>query len=306
MPHTAFIWVTGRCNARCWFCHARRHGLDFDMSPEGYLRALSLLYDLGVERLVFVGGEPLILEPDRLSWMVREAYEHGFRWVEAETNGSLLASRVDAVRRMDYVWVSLDYAGPRQEEVRGVKVWDGFWEVYGRCENVGITSVYLLDNLPDIMFLARAAMDRGRRYTVKTCKPGYEDPSAPHRVLALYEAVIALYRETGYAVSVVDEPGFYAYASLALGGRPKLRCGGGTEVLTVLPDGSISPCPYDVPAVLGNAFKDGYLTVQEAIAAYDLSKRPRGVCARCRMRRYGCVGCPISDNLHCPIGRGLV
>ena len=277
------------------------------MGLADYAKVLDLLYELGVERLVFIGGEPFLLEDDRLLNMVRMAYSRGFKYVEAETNGSLLRPDRGCLRAFDYIYVSVDYVGARQEEVRGVKVWGPLGEVFPRFDFIGLTSVYLLDNLPDIVYLAGEAARRERRYSVKTLKPGYGQPGAAEAVLALYYAVRAMYEELGFEVSVVDEPGFYVYASESTGAAASCRCGGGTQVLSVHVDGTISPCPYAVPAVLGNAYSTPARLVREAIAEFEASKRPTGICARCTLgRRHGCVGCMVSDNLHCPVGRGLL
>ena len=55
------VSVTDRCNFRCVYCRTGNEGAQFAELPhEDYLRIIRLFVSLGVEKIRFTGGEPLL------------------------------------------------------------------------------------------------------------------------------------------------------------------------------------------------------------------------------------------------------
>jgi len=111
------ISVTDRCNFRCVYCMpAHIFGPDFAFLPkeeilsyEEMARVVRLFAELGVDKVRITGGEPLLRKDlPRFVAMIRQM--PGIREIALTTNGSLLASCAEELRRagLDRVSVSLD------------------------------------------------------------------------------------------------------------------------------------------------------------------------------------------------------
>ncbi|RCX21603.1 cyclic pyranopterin phosphate synthase [Fontibacillus phaseoli] len=116
------ISLTTTCNARCWFCHNEgsvppvqidgKNGLRHKMhtcSTEEYITLVETLIDLGISRLYFTGGEPLIspkLEPilDSIPLHGKDQFK-----VILATNGVLLKKKLDSLKskHIDKLKISL-------------------------------------------------------------------------------------------------------------------------------------------------------------------------------------------------------
>ncbi|MBA9084962.1 cyclic pyranopterin phosphate synthase [Fontibacillus solani] len=116
------ISLTTTCNARCWFCHNEgsippvkidgKNGLQHKThtcSTQEYITLVETLIDLGISRLYFTGGEPLIspkLDPILESIPLHEKNE--FKVIIA-TNGILLKKKLDSLsnKHIDKLKISL-------------------------------------------------------------------------------------------------------------------------------------------------------------------------------------------------------
>lgn len=95
--------ITSKCNYSCRFCFTRYLSCP-DAEIDRARKLLPILYTIGIEKINFVGGEPL-LHPGILQFC-RLAKDIGFI-VSITTNGSLLDSKSIAMLR-DYVdWIGL-------------------------------------------------------------------------------------------------------------------------------------------------------------------------------------------------------
>lgn len=78
-----------RCNSRCVHCTLRDLDDDSDRDTESAMKALAHGRDRGCTEVVFMRGEPLI-RPD-ITRLVRGATGMGYRHVQVQTNGRMLA-----------------------------------------------------------------------------------------------------------------------------------------------------------------------------------------------------------------------
>src|SRR5580700_9287329 len=63
--------VTDRCNYRCVYCRTGTDGAQYeDLSLDDYARMVRLFVSLGVEKIRFTGGEPLLRKG--LAELIRE------------------------------------------------------------------------------------------------------------------------------------------------------------------------------------------------------------------------------------------
>lgn len=101
--------LTSRCNLRCSYCSpGRRRGVEEALSAEEIRRLLSIMASLGLEKVRFTGGEPLLRE-DVLEIVRASSLGLGLS-TTMTTNGQLLAPMARALREagLRRVNVSLD------------------------------------------------------------------------------------------------------------------------------------------------------------------------------------------------------
>lgn len=111
------IAVTDVCNLRCLYCMPEE-GVNFTPSErllraEEILRVVRVLAPLGVSKIRFTGGEPLVRK-DIVSLVAGTASTEGIRSVHLTTNGLLLGTLAEPLRRAGLTGlnVSLDTLRP--------------------------------------------------------------------------------------------------------------------------------------------------------------------------------------------------
>ena len=85
----AWIEVTSQCNLRCVHCYNESDSFHFkNVSFSDFTHVANELSALGVKRIQFIGGEPLLMGAE-LMQMIRYAYPL-FLSIEVFTNGTLI------------------------------------------------------------------------------------------------------------------------------------------------------------------------------------------------------------------------
>jgi MoaA/NifB/PqqE/SkfB family radical SAM enzyme len=112
--HVSWI-VTHRCNLRCAYCD--RPEIDAaELGPGPALRLVDELADAGCAQLSVTGGDPLVRAD--LPAILTRARARGLT-LKLNTNGLLVRKRLDAVRLVDGVTISLDGPPGPHDAVRG-------------------------------------------------------------------------------------------------------------------------------------------------------------------------------------------
>jgi len=114
--------ITRKCNYRCRGCNVWREQDTKELSIEEVKRGLDILRELGVVEIVFSGGNPLLRED------IGEILEYASRFFVTTVydNGSMAAEKMDDLRSVDFVAISLDSLDSRKNDyAKGVK---GSWE----------------------------------------------------------------------------------------------------------------------------------------------------------------------------------
>ncbi len=152
----AIIDVTNRCNLNCPICfaHAGATGYVYEPTKE---QIKAMLENLRANRpvptpaLQFSGGEPTVRED--LPELVRMAKEMGFRQVQVDTNGVVLARSLDFCRElveagMDAVYLQFDGTKPKAYEVaRGANLLPLKQKAIDHLRKAGCKSVVLVPTL---------------------------------------------------------------------------------------------------------------------------------------------------------------
>ena len=107
-PFQMTLSVTNRCNFRCEYCNIPLQQRD-ELTTEEWCAGIDDLVSGGLGRVSLIGGEPL-LRPD-LGAIIRHLKSRGVH-TAMNTNGWLVAQRIEEVALLDLVCVTLD--GPRE------------------------------------------------------------------------------------------------------------------------------------------------------------------------------------------------
>lgn len=126
------LYPHARCNCRCVMCDIWKTTDAGEVSAEELARHLDDIDALGVEQVVFSGGEPLMhADLFRLAAMLRE---RGVRTTLLTTGLLLRRYAQEAVDGLDEIIVSLD--GPQSVHNRIRRVPDAYWHLYRGVEAV--------------------------------------------------------------------------------------------------------------------------------------------------------------------------
>lgn len=103
-PIFVIIAVTNRCNSRCSYCHipSRYEG---EMTLQQIKSLTDQVYAMGTRRIGIWGGEPLIR--DDIGTIVNYILDRGI-YVTLDSNGYLLPDRIDELKRLPHLLLSID------------------------------------------------------------------------------------------------------------------------------------------------------------------------------------------------------
>ena len=155
-PLNVMLAVTNRCDQRCRYCQIPdRH--QAEMTTAEIVSLLHQMKEAGTKRIGLWGGEPMV-RPD-IGDIVETAKQLGF-WVSMDTNGKLVPRKLDVIRMLDHLIVSID--GP--EAVNDLNREEGsFKSAMAALEAArGLTSIWTLSvmtryNLGAVDFLLENA-----------------------------------------------------------------------------------------------------------------------------------------------------
>ena len=107
-PLAVQISLTNRCNFRCRYCRIHTR-VGEDPPLDSVFRLLREFADLGTRRFSFTGGEPLLRND--IGQIIAYAKSLGAS-VSVISNGALVSSKLDVLRQVDSVCISID--GPQE------------------------------------------------------------------------------------------------------------------------------------------------------------------------------------------------
>jgi MoaA/NifB/PqqE/SkfB family radical SAM enzyme len=137
-PLHAQWFLTNRCNYRCRSCGVWRSARgSLEVSTEEVKTGLDALKKIGVAEIVLSGGNPLLRED--VGEIINYASKHFITTVY--DNGSMALKKIDAVRKADFVAISLDTLDEKKNDyMRGVKgAWKKSMEAIEKLHKQGIS-----------------------------------------------------------------------------------------------------------------------------------------------------------------------
>lgn len=156
-----------------------------ELSTEEVKRGLDILRELGVVEIVFSGGNPLLRED------IGEILDYASRFfiTTVYDNGSLAAEKIDALRTVDFVAISLDSLDSRKNDyLKGVK---GSWKkamqtiekLHANGIRVGVSPIISQFNLYEMVDFTNYFLEKG--IPVWYCLYSYDPSNDPNQLFKI-------------------------------------------------------------------------------------------------------------------------
>jgi MoaA/NifB/PqqE/SkfB family radical SAM enzyme len=113
----AVAWlITGRCTASCLYCRWKNERESDEVDTATALRLIDQMRDAGVRMISFTGGEPLLRRD--IGQLIAHVKHRGAT-CKLNTNGDLVVRRLELLRPLDLLQISLDGPPDVQDRLRG-------------------------------------------------------------------------------------------------------------------------------------------------------------------------------------------
>lgn len=131
---SAVIYLTQRCNLRCVYCSAPLRGTG-EIDTAAWRTIVDQLAALGCLRVAILGGEPL-LRAD-LGEVIAHIRSRGMT-ASLTSNGLLVPRRIEALRGLTHLVLSLDAPGPANDAARGAGVFAAVEKAIAAARSIGV------------------------------------------------------------------------------------------------------------------------------------------------------------------------
>lgn len=311
-PLAAHLLVTMHCNLSCRHCFLVPGQLckgQLDIPSARVV--LDRLAEAKILKITVSGGEPLVHPQFGQLW--KEIHSRPFR-IELNTNGTLLTDdRIDEILgagpRLSDVMISLDgHDSGSVDSIRGRGTFRALDDSLRRLRRRGISPGFSCTvnrlNKGEVEDIIRYAGRFGSwiKFTPTVgCNPSVDTEILlePPEVMELSQRLETL--DGKYPITVRGPLSSISQkcGPNGSGNWPSFACGGIKSLVTVFPDGTVSPCDLLPDLVLGNILNDSLDGILDAEPTRSvLSRVANGLenaeqCEGCPYRA-GCMGgCPV-------------
>jgi MoaA/NifB/PqqE/SkfB family radical SAM enzyme len=132
----ANIYPTFRCNLRCTYCNLPNIETP-ELTTSQWQSVIDQLAALGCRRVAILGGEPL-LRPD-LREIIEQVRKRRMACV-LTSNGVLVPERMNWLRQLNTLVLSLDSTGPENDAIRGAGVSEAVRKAIAEARKTANTS----------------------------------------------------------------------------------------------------------------------------------------------------------------------
>jgi radical SAM protein with 4Fe4S-binding SPASM domain len=302
--HIVEIEITNRCNLNCKHCYVDRTN-PRDLDSTKVYELIDELSDLGVYRLVFTGGEPLLVK--EVFEFAKYAKLKGIKQVVLMTNGLLINdNNIKDIKNFDLVQLSidmppgdkpsfrLDYLQKLEELIRLLKK-----------NNINVTLqatlhrslVPSLNKLSDFAENLGVSLGINRLVLVGNAKNLEAEKLNPSELrdalskITNIKKINKLIRCSDPLIFITDEDRLKSFESLPkktiMGG-----CIAGISTLYIDSKGDVLACPF-LKCIIANVFKENIEKIwfeNKMLLKLRDRKNFEGKCGKCKYNSF-CGGC---------------
>ncbi len=238
--------LTERCNLRCKYCGFWQNPSE-EKDTDFVLRVIDELYKIGTKRIQFTGGEP-VLRKD-LRKILKRCNDRRIS-VNINSNGLLVPEKIEDIKFVDSLSLSLD--GPRDihDFVRGSGVYDRVMDAIESARSHGVKFRFLTvlnaKNLEHIEFMISKAREFNTTVifqpaTIKLLNGFDRNPLAPStkEYRETIKKLISL-KKQGQAVGNSVRALYHLYHWPE---GKRIKCVGGRIFCRIDSDGTVKICP---------------------------------------------------------------
>lgn len=284
IPLTVIFNVTNRCNSVCGYCYAKYYAREnSELSKDQIFSIVDELVNMGTRRISLSGGEPLLRQD--IGEIIAYIKDKGIDCI-LNTNGLLVTERIEDIKAVDAICISLDGPGNVHDSYRGKGSYKKVIEAI-RCarENnftVHTNTVLHRKNVDSIDFILRIA----KRYnllaefnvSIACLYDEEKDADYKNGDVKIKRALQKLikYKEKGYPILFSKKAFEYtlawpSYRVEAFFDVPPdfehTRCSAGKFFCLLDTNGDVYPCPHLIDKVTPvNAVRSG---LREAFKGLD-------------------------------------
>lgn len=279
-PIMASLFLTHRCNSECTYCNFPEMDTP-ELSTEEWRSVIDQLAGLGCRRIAILGGEPLLRRD--LADIIAHVRKRQMSCV-LTSNGLLVPKRITSLSQLNTLILSLDAVGTENDDVRGKGSWRAVNEAIAAAKRKGIavkinavlsakTSSTLEDLLSFIdrhkLHITINIMRSGNPYLWRNAANIKDRDEAIKQILLKIASMTKvnpriLFSDLTYRyASQWDDFSKDRYEAHELSPDDPLvhrgpKCQAGRFYLTILSDGSTSPCINTINIIQGgNVLNEG-------------------------------------------------
>jgi MoaA/NifB/PqqE/SkfB family radical SAM enzyme len=247
----AVAWlITGRCNLQCCYCKWKDQRRSEELDTAAAKDMIDQMKRAGVRLISFTGGEPLVRSD--IGQIIHHVKDSGLV-CKLNTNGMLVESRLDDLRRLDLLQISVDGPPDIQDRLRGEGTSEKAARAIELARNAGIRVQLIACLTRDNVLRLDEVLDYGLELGVGFCfqlltpkelddKAADESMPDKDRLIESLEYLVRLRKERNpraAAIASKDAELDY-YIDLLKNGSPGCQCT--LVTATMMPDGRLIFC----------------------------------------------------------------
>jgi len=270
-PFQMTLSLTNRCNFRCTYCDIPLQRRE-EMQTADWLAAIDELHAGGMGRASIIGGEPLLRED--VGVVVRHLKRRGVH-TSMNTNGWLVADRIDVAAELDLMCVSLD--GPaevhdrqrrRGSHARVLQALEALRRRAIPTVTMSVVTLGSIDHVESVLAIARELEIQAYFHLEHDKHMDVSKPLAPElsqaRIAELARHLIDLKRRgepVGNSFRALERQAAQRYLVTCE------RCHAGSYYGYVFSDGTVSHCIFTQAQVERGNGRAGFVNAFEQLAA---------------------------------------
>ncbi len=269
---TSFV-ITNRCNSRCSYCNSYNISSE-EMNTQEILQMIDEFSTLGIRRIGFTGGEPLLRED--IGSIITYAHKKGIT-TTLFSNGTLVPKKINDLKHLDLLLLSLDGPPEIHDSMRGLKgsfrhVLNAIHAAHEAKLPVWVNTVITKENVNQLSFLIDFARENHDKvmfmpvfnHTLSAKKHTIDDLSADEKAFKMAIDNLIIHKKKG--APIVNSISYFQYILQNWPDANRLQCRAGQNFCAVGSDGMVYPCHFFIGSHCGvDGRRTGFRNAFESI-----------------------------------------